>query len=329
VIWINFGVALLNLSLLCGLAAMLFPRAGAWARVAALAAIKLGGVVLVTALLVHLANEVLLSSVTTTGPVTNGTGPLAQVTIPRISNVQLSGDALASTVASATVRSVLLVLVAIVWGAVVGLGAAYFVQLRRSNGALLSVIALLAWVTPTFLLAAFAQEVQAQIFNFTDLRISGGYGTPSALQAFWAGVVLGIRPAAYAYRQARVVLQSERTADHVLTARANGLPWRTIVNRHILRPAAASLVSTWLNSFRLMLGSLPIVEFFFGYPGLGQQLVLALGVSYPDQIGVFQPDLVIAFVVSLAVIVITCEAFAQLARRRLDLRIAELSTATA
>jgi len=329
VIWTNLGVALLNLSLLIGLVAMLFPRASTWARIVALAGIKLGGVVLVTALLVHLANEALLSSAPALGPITNGLAPLPNVNLPQISGVQLSGEDFAAAVASATFRSLLLILVAIVWGVFVGLGAAYFVQLRGSNGALLSVIAVLAWVTPTFLLAAFAQEIQAQIFNFTDLRISGGYGTPSALQAFWAGIVLGIRPAAYAYRQARVSLESERAADHVLTARASGLPWRTIVNRHIVRPAAASLVSTWLSSFRLMLGSLPIVEFFFGYPGLGQQLVLALGVSYPDQVGVFQPDLVVAFVVSLAVIVVTCEALAQLARLRLDVRLADVSTVTA
>jgi hypothetical protein len=172
-------------------------------------------VVLVTAFLVHLANGALLARVPAVSPVANGSGLLAEVTIPRISNVQLSGDVLASTVLSAGLRSIMLLLVAIVWGAVVGLGAAYLVQLRRSNAALLSAIALMAWVTPTFLLATFAQEVQAQIFNFTDLPISRGYGTPSALQAFWAGIVLGIRPAAYAYRQARVSLQVESAADHV------------------------------------------------------------------------------------------------------------------
>lgn len=325
-IWINLGVALLNLSLLLGLVTILFPRAGAWARIATLAAIKLGGVVLVTALLVHLATEALLSTRPTFGPPTGGLVPA--IPGPHISDFQLSAGELLATVTSAAARSLLLLLVAIVWGVLVGLGAAYFVQLRRSRGVLLSVMAVLAWVTPTFLLAAFAQEVQAQIFNFTDLRISGGYGSVSAWQAVWAGVVIGIRPAAYAYRQARVTLESEAAADHVRTALANGLPWRAVVSRHIMRPAAASLVSAWLNSFRIMLGSLPIVEFFFGYPGLGQQLVLALGVSYPNQPGAFQPDLVIAFVVCLALIVLTCEAFAELARQRLDIRLADLNAVT-
>ena len=72
-----------------------------------------------------------------------------------------------------------------------------------------------------------------------------------------------------------------------------------------------------------MLGALPLVEFFFGYPGLGQQLVLALGVSYPDQVGLFQPNLAIPFVIGLAVLVVVCEASVQMARQRLDIRLAD------
>ena len=37
------------------------------------------------------------------------------------------------------------------------------------------------------------------------------------------------------------------------------------------------VLTAWLNSFRSLIGSLPLVEYFFGYPGLGRVLVLALG----------------------------------------------------
>ena len=327
-IWVNLGIALLNVSLLIGIITVLFPGSAAWTRTAALAAIKLGGIVLVTVALVHLASDALSSMAATPTPLT-GPGPVPQTAVPRVSYVQPSTTDLAIVVFSAVLRSLLLVFVAVVWGALVGLGSAYLVQLKRTRGFVSSVIAVAAWVTPTFLLAAFAQEVQAQIFNLTDLRISGGYGTVSAGQVFWAGVVLGIRPAAYAYRQARLALQSEAAAAHVRTSLAKGLPWRTVAARHIFRPAAASLATVWLNSFRVMLGALPLVEFFFGYPGLGQQLVLALGVSYPDQIGLFQPTLAIPFVIGLAVVVVVCEATVQLARRRLDIRLAESAVVAA
>ena len=182
-IWVNLGIALLNVSLLIGIITVLFPGSAAWTRTAALAAIKLGGIVLVTVALVHLASDALSSMAATPTPLT-GPGPVPQTVVPRVSYVQPSTTDLAIVVFSAVLRSLLLVFVAVVWGALVGLGSAYLVQLKRTRGFVSSVIAVAAWVTPTFLLAAVAQEVQAQIFNLTDLRISGGYGTVSGLAWF-------------------------------------------------------------------------------------------------------------------------------------------------
>lgn len=303
-----------------GLLSLLLPRFRPYGRAIALAGIKLGGVLLVTALLVQLADYALTRTLPPPPP-PGSLGPVVEVS--EIVGPRQGIEIVIPLVISATVRSVMLLVVATIWGALVGLGTAYLVQLKRYGGGALAILAVLVWVTPTFLLAAFAQELQAQIFNITDLRLSGGYGTASAMQAFWAGVVLGLRPAAYSYRQARTALESQAAQDHVRTAIANGLAWPAVVLKHIFRPAAASLVGVWLNSFRVMLGSLLLVEFFFGYPGLGQQLALSLGVSYPGQVGVFRPDLAIGFVVALALIILACEAVTDLARQRLDPRLAE------
>jgi len=180
------------------------------------------------------------------------------------------------------------------------------------------------WVFPTFLLAVLVQELQAQVFNVTGLAVGGSYGIVDPVLAFWAAVVLSIRPAAYVYRRARLTLQDEQTEDHVRTAKAKGLAWRQILNRHIVRPAAASLTADWIASFRLMIGSLPLVEFFFAYPGLGMQLVLAIGIAYPDQAGHFQPDLAIGLVAAMAAILLTLEAMAKEIQRWLDPRLNEL-----
>ena len=148
---------------------MLFPGSAAWTRTTALAAIKLGGIVLVTVVLVHLASDALSSIAAAPTPLT-GPGPVPETGVPRVSYAQPSTSDLAIVVFSAMFRSLLLVLVAVVWGALVGLGSAYLVQLRRTSGLVSSAVAVAAWITPTFLLAAFAQEVQAQIFNLTDAR---------------------------------------------------------------------------------------------------------------------------------------------------------------
>jgi len=92
----------------------------------------------------------------------------------------------------------------------------------------------------------------------------------------------------------------------------------------MFRPAASTLTSGWIASVRLMIGSLPLIEFFFGFPGLGMQLILALGIAYPDQPGHFQPDLAIGLVVTMAVILVALEAFTKLLQQWLDPRIVDL-----
>jgi len=174
--------------------------------------------------------------------------------------------------------------VATLWGSAAGLGLAFLLAARRSRRLVLVLaLATLLWVIPTFLVAVVIQEVQAQIYNVTGQPVSGGFGVVNGFQVFWAAVVLGVRPAAYVFRQARVSLDLELMSDHVRTARAKGLEWPSVLARHVVRPAAATLLSAWMSSFRLMIGSLPLVEFFFGYPGLGEMLILALGLTFGIQ----------------------------------------------
>jgi ABC-type dipeptide/oligopeptide/nickel transport system permease component len=96
--------------------------------------------------------------------------------------------------------------------------------------------------------------------------------------------------------------------------------------RHVVHPAAAALLSAWMNSFRLMIGSLPLVEFFFGYPGLGEMLILALGLTFGIQgrSGQPQPDLAIALVVAMAAILLLLETATGLLQGWLDPRLREL-----
>src|SRR5487761_1411781 len=78
--------------------------------------------------------------------------------------------------------------------------------------------------------------------------------------------------------------------------------------RHVVRPAGAGLVETAVSSIRLMFGSLPLVEFFFAYPGLGRLLLLSLGVAYGSQAPAPNADLAIASAVLLAAMLATLEA---------------------
>jgi ABC-type dipeptide/oligopeptide/nickel transport system permease component len=215
-------------------------------------------------------------------------------------------------------------LVSVVLGASIGTAAAALVAWSRSSWLELLVgVSSLIWIIPTFLIAILVQDLQSTIFGLTGTSVSGGYGTASVGQLLWSAVVLSIRPAAYAFRQGNVLIADQARADHVRTAFAKGLVWRMIVARHIIRPAASGLVQTAASSIRLTFGSLPLVEFFFAYPGLGQLLLLSLGVSYGTSTQPPNPSLAIAAAVLLACLLAVLEALARALTLRFDPRLAE------
>jgi ABC-type dipeptide/oligopeptide/nickel transport system permease component len=228
----------------------------------------------------------------------------------------------------ATARSLVLVAYAAAGATVAGLGAAVAVVSLRERRLLgVELAGALLLVLPTFLLAILVQELQAFVFGKTGLVVAAGYGEVNSVQIFWAAVVLGIRPATYLYRHGRAVLERESGEDYVRTAEAKGLEWRLVVRRHLLRAGGSALLATWANSFRLMIGSLPLVEYFFGYPGLGRVLVQSIGIHFALKPTVIRGDIAIGLVVIMALILILVETVAGGLQRWLDPRLRAVRSA--
>lgn len=307
-LWINLGLICLIGALLVGLASLLQPRMAAVGRVLATLGLQVAGVLVVTWLLVERGQS------------------LARA-IPPPPGAQ---NAIPAEIAGPAVASLMLALVALIWGTGVGTAAASLaVRTRRPRIALLLGLASLVWIVPTFLLAIFAQDLQAQIYNVFQVNVTGGYAQFSPGQLAWSAAVLAIRPAAYAYRQGSLLIADQSRALFVRTALAKGLPWNMIVRRHIVRPAAAGLLQTASASIRLMFGSLPLVEFFFGYPGLGQLLLRSLGVSSGTDSQPLDPGLAIAAAVVLASMLAILEALIRVLMQKADPRVAEAASEAA
>jgi peptide/nickel transport system permease protein len=64
--------------------------------------------------------------------------------------------------------------------------------------------------------------------------------------------------------------------DHVLLARAKGLPTWHILTRHALRPSSFSLVTVSALTVGNLLGGAVIVEQLFALPGIGRLLFDAI-----------------------------------------------------
>ncbi|HHU23292.1 MAG TPA: ABC transporter permease [Clostridiales bacterium] len=97
----------------------------------------------------------------------------------------------------------------------------------------------------------------------------------------WQGWILPIfvnslRGIAQMARQARSSMLEVIRSDYVTTARAKGLPERTILFRYALPNALIPLVQTAGQSFGTSLGGTVIIENVFSIPGVGQYMVNAI-----------------------------------------------------
>jgi len=98
------------------------------------------------------------------------------------------------------------------------------------------------------------------------------------LPAVSAGVISG----AIMTRFVRSAMLEVMGQDYIRTARAKGLPRRTVVNRHGLRNAAISIATIVGLQMATLLSSVVVIEIIFSWPGLGSMALNAtLQRDYP------------------------------------------------
>ncbi len=130
-----------------------------------------------------------------------------------------------------------------------------------------------------------------------------GYNPPSAgMIAFGATIflpalALGVRQSALMTRMMRSSMLDVLNEPYITTARAQGLPERTVIGRYAMRTAAMPVVTVVGLSAGYMLGGAVAIELIFALPGLGRMLVEAVGRrDYPlVEGGVLTIALVLAF----------------------------------
>jgi len=74
-------------------------------------------------------------------------------------------------------------------------------------------------------------------------------------------------------RFGRTAMLETKNADFIRTARAKGVPERTIVLKHMLRAALIPMVTVWAITFGTLIGGTLVTETVFSWPGLGRLLV--------------------------------------------------------
>lgn len=112
----------------------------------------------------------------------------------------------------------------------------------------------------------------------------GGPGTiPLPLTGFgWDShlivptLVLMARPTVQIAQVTAGLLADELGKQYVTAARSVGYTWRRIRHRNAMRNIIAAVILTVAGSVRLLVGELIVVEWLFGWPGLGNLLAQTL-----------------------------------------------------
>jgi peptide/nickel transport system permease protein len=90
-------------------------------------------------------------------------------------------------------------------------------------------------------------------------------------------LILAFAYAAIFLRYTRASMLEVINADYVTTARAKGLPSRTVIGRHTFRNALIPVITIIGLSIPEMIGGAVVTEQVFSWPGLGQLLVDGVG----------------------------------------------------
>ncbi|MEJ2012124.1 MAG: ABC transporter permease subunit [Anaerolineales bacterium] len=166
---------------------------------------------------------------------------------------------------------------------------------------------------PSFFAAFLLQRLVIRItqsIGHTILPV-GGFGWD--LHLILPAIVLAARPIAQITRVSFVSMREVLSQDYIRTARGKGLANWYVMNRHALRNALIPIITTIGVSLRYALISLPVVELFFSWPGLGFNLLRAI--SRQDD------DFAVMMVLSLGVLFILVNLLIDLSFRFVDPRL--------
>jgi len=169
---------------------------------------------------------------------------------------------------------------AFIFGILLGIVAA--VSKSKIFSALIVMLSTLGISTPSFLLGMLLWWVNIQVHRTFDIAVlpSAGFGWDSHL--IMPALVLAMRPLAQIAQVTYVSLTTIVQQDYIRTAYSKGLRSRVIYYRHALSNALIPILTTLGASLRFSLASLPVVELFFGWTGVGLTLLQAIdkGMSF-------------------------------------------------
>ena len=176
-------------------------------------------------------------------------------------------------------NSVVLLAIALVGSSLIGLSLGAFAALtkRKRLVTVLLILVLIGISTPVFFSGFLLQQIEILFLFFYGRSLVSVAGFGWDLDHMLLPIlVLSARPIAYLTRQSFVAIDRVMEEHYINTAYAKGLGQRYTVLVHALRNVAVPILTAIGISLRFSLGSLPVVEFLFFWPGMGLRLLQAI-----------------------------------------------------
>jgi peptide/nickel transport system permease protein len=203
----------------------------------------------------------------------------------RLGTSLANGQGVWTLVGPRLLNSLILVLLAGIIGALLGVGLGMFAAIRRDKPAdhVLSVSTLAVTSLPEFVVAIFLVIIFSTVLlhilpGVSPLESNTGaikpWQDPKELVLPVAALVIVIVP--YIFRMMRAATIEALESDYVEMARLTGLSPARVLLRHALPNAIAPVIQVIGLNLLYLAGGIVLVEFVFDYPGIGQGLVNAV-----------------------------------------------------
>ena len=141
----------------------------------------------------------------------------------------------------------------------------------RWQDTLLSVVSLLGLSFPALALGPILQLLVSIKLGWLPVS-----GAASASSLVLPAITMGGALAAILTRMVRTAMLEELGQDYIRTARAKGLPERTVVYKHALRNAIIPVLTLVGLQFGALLAGAIVTETIFSWPGIGRLTVSAI-----------------------------------------------------
>ena len=210
-----------------------------------------------------------------------------------------SGNSIAAELARRLPATLLLASVSLAIAVAIGIPLGVLAALNRGSwlDTASRLLALVGAAVPSYVMALMLILLFAVKLDWLPAI---GYGSPKNLVLPAIALSLGVM--AQLMRLTRATMLEAQSQDYIRTARAKGLSERIVTWRHALKNAMLPVVTVMGTSAGHLLGGAVIVEIIFGWPGLGQFVIMGISQrDYPVVQGFVLYVAVIFLLVNLAV----------------------------